>query len=102
MPKGGILRKMIPYNELKEANRKYKRGDAYDLVLSSKGSPWGNLDSIIEFVRKWDKRAQIGRNKDEIKNVVLSLRGKKWGEKMVTGEKMGEKMVTATVFSSPN
>ncbi|MFH1371580.1 MAG: hypothetical protein ABII09_09895 [Planctomycetota bacterium] len=66
---------MILYDELTKITREYEPDEAYKLVLSIK-DPWENLDSIIDFVRRWNKRVPIGKNKDEIKKVVLSLQDK--------------------------
>ena len=65
---------MITYDELMKIISEYQSNDAYDVVLLSK--PWDddNLDSIIDFVRRWNKRVPIGKNKDKIKKVVLNLR----------------------------
>jgi len=65
---------MIPYDELMKIISEYQSNDAYDVVLLSK--PWDddNLDSIIDFVRRWNKRVPIRKNKDKIKKVVLKLR----------------------------
>jgi len=37
-------------------------------------NPWENLDSIIEFVRRWNRRRPIAKNKDRIREVVISLK----------------------------
>jgi hypothetical protein len=66
---------MIQFDELIKITREYKLDDAYKSVLSIE-DPWKNLDSIIDFVRRWNKRVPIGKNKDEIKNVILSLQDK--------------------------
>jgi hypothetical protein len=64
---------MIPYDELMKITNEYQPDEAYELVLSNK-DPWRNLDSIIDFVRRWNKRVPIGKNKNKIKTVVLNLR----------------------------
>jgi hypothetical protein len=53
----------------------YLGDEAYSLVLSI-NNPWDGLDIIIDFVRRWNKRVRIGKNKKKIKKVVLSLRKK--------------------------
>lgn len=66
----------ILYEDLMEAhNSKEAQYDkAYkELILPTKDS-WKELDSIIDFVRRWNKRVPIGKNKDKIKEVILSLR----------------------------
>lgn len=64
---------MIPYDELMKITNEYQPDEAYKLVLSNK-DPWDNLDSIIEFVRRWNKRRPIRKNKNKIKTVVVNLR----------------------------
>ncbi len=64
---------MIPYDELMKITNEYQPDEAYKLVLSNK-DPWDNLDSIIEFVRRWNKRRPIRKNKNKIKTVVINLR----------------------------
>lgn len=64
---------MIPYDELMRIINEYQPNEAYELVLLNK-DPWNNLDSIIEFVSKWNKRRPIRKNKTKIKTVVLNLR----------------------------
>ena len=66
---------MILYDELVRITREYEPDNAYKLVLSVE-DPWEDLDSIIDFVRRWNKRVPIGKNKGKIKKVVLSLRDK--------------------------
>ena len=66
---------MIQYDELMKITSEYQPGDAYNLVSSIK-DPWDNLDSIIDFVRRWNKRVPIGKNKEKIKKTVSGLRGK--------------------------
>jgi hypothetical protein len=67
---------MIPYDKLMKIINKPQSDDAYKVVLLEK--PWDNtnLDLIIDFVRRWNKRVPIRKNKNKIKKVVLSLRGK--------------------------
>jgi uncharacterized Fe-S radical SAM superfamily protein PflX len=64
---------MIPYDELMKIANEHQSDEAYEIVLSNK-DPWRNLDSIIDFVRRWNKRVPIGKNQNRIKAVVLNLR----------------------------
>jgi len=70
----------MKYEDLINSHRaeEFQVDDAYnkayrELILPIK-DPWQNLDSIIEFVRKWSRRVPIGKNKDEIREVVISLK----------------------------
>jgi len=66
----------ISYDNLIEAhNSKEAQYDkAYsELILPIKDS-WQELDSIIDFVRRWNKRVPIGKNKNQIKAAILSLK----------------------------
>lgn len=64
---------MIPYDEIMKIINEHPSNEAYKLALLNK-DPWCNLDSIIDFVRRWNKRVPIGKNKNKIKTVVLNLR----------------------------
>ncbi|MGA1980191.1 MAG: hypothetical protein ABSG99_06485 [Sedimentisphaerales bacterium] len=64
---------MIPYDELIKITNEHQPDEAYELV-SPNEDPWCNLDSIIDFVRRWNKRVPIGKNKNKIKAVALNLR----------------------------
>lgn len=54
-----------------KAINEYKPDKAYGLLSKY---PWNNLDSVIEFVRIWNKRVPVGKNKDKIKETILSLK----------------------------
>lgn len=62
---------MIKYEELIRTINEYKPDRAYDLLSKD---PWNNLDSVIEFVRIWNRRVPVGKNKDKIKEAILDLR----------------------------
>ena len=69
---------MIKYNDLVKAhkNKEIKLDKTYiELILPIKDT-WSELDSIIDFVRRWNSRVPIGKNKGKIKKVVLSLKSK--------------------------
>jgi len=70
------------YEDLINAHKNYETKFDFDKVykklIQPIKDPWADLDSIIEFVRKWNRRVPIGRNKEKIKEVVLSL-SKKFG-----------------------
>lgn len=68
----------MKYNELISAHKEkiFQLDKAYiELILPiiNKDS-WEHLDSILDFVRRWNKRVPIEKNKEKIKKVVLSLR----------------------------
>ena len=69
----------ITYKDLIKAHNEFKLLK-YDKVYEELVSPiqdvWNDLDSIIEFVRRWTPRVQISKNKDKIKNVILDLKEK--------------------------
>jgi len=46
-----------------------------ELILPIKDS-WVELDAVIDFVRRWNRRVPIGKNKDKIKRAVLRLKPK--------------------------
>jgi len=64
------------YEDLINSNRaeEFQLDEAYkELILPIK-DPFENVDSIIEFVRKWNRRVPIGKNKDKIREVIISLK----------------------------
>lgn len=66
----------MKYEDLINSNRaeEFQLDKAYkELILPIK-NPLENVDSIIEFVRKWNRRVPIGKNKDKIRGVVISLK----------------------------
>ena len=66
----------ITYGNLIETHKSkvFHPDKAYEeLILPIKNS-WKELDSVIDFVRRWNSRVPIGKNKDKIKEVVISLR----------------------------
>lgn len=68
----------ISYDELLSAHNmtisKYDK--AYeDLIIAIK-NPWQSLDNILEFVRRWNSRVPIRKNKENIKEAVLNLKSK--------------------------
>ncbi len=71
-----MIKFSISYEDLIEAhNSKEAQYDkAYKELISSIKDSWQDLDSIIDFVRRWNKRVPIGKNKDKIKEVILSLK----------------------------
>jgi hypothetical protein len=62
------------YADLLESHKKFLVDKAYEELILPAKKPFENIDNIIEFVRKWNRRVPIGKNKDRIKEVVLSLR----------------------------
>ncbi len=38
--------------------------------------PWRSLDNIIDFVRRWNSRVPIGKNKERIKEAAFNLKQK--------------------------
>lgn len=68
----------ITYSELVKAhkNKEIEFDKTYiELILPIKDA-WTELDSIIDFVRIWNRRVPIGKNKEKIKQAVLSLKSK--------------------------
>ncbi len=69
----------ITYEDLIKAHKEFqesKYDKIYEELVIPNKDVWIDLNSIIEFVRRWTPRVSIGKNKDKIKNVVLSLKEK--------------------------
>lgn len=71
------MRKMeITYKDLLEAHESKMIGydKAYvELILPIKDT-WREIDSVIDFVRRWNSRVPVGKNKEKIKEIILSLK----------------------------
>src|SRR3989338_7512930 len=68
----------MDYNDLVIAHqsKEVKFDKTYvELILPIK-DVWTELDFVIDFVRRWNRRVPIGKNKEKIKHVVLSLKTK--------------------------
>ncbi|MBU0962944.1 MAG: hypothetical protein KKD48_03510 [Nanoarchaeota archaeon] len=66
----------MKYEDLINSNKaeEFQLDKTYkELILPIK-DPLESLDSIIEFVRIWNRRVPVGKNKDKIKEAVISLR----------------------------
>jgi hypothetical protein len=69
----------MKYEDILDAHSRFKNDPSYqerpyeELIVPIK-NPWDELDSIIDFVRRWTKRVPIEKNRDQIKNVALSLK----------------------------
>ncbi len=66
----------ITYKSLIDTHKSktFEYDEAYkELILPIKDS-FEEIDSIIDFVRRWNTRVPIGKNKDKIKEVVLTLK----------------------------
>ena len=68
----------MKYNELINAHKEkvFQLDKAYiELILPiiNKDS-WEHLDSIFDFVRRWNRRVPIEKNKEKIKKVILNLK----------------------------
>ena len=66
----------ITYDDLIEAHKSKDMGydEVYSELILPIKNPWEEIDSIIEFVRRWNSRVPVGRNKDKIKEAVLTLK----------------------------
>ena len=68
----------MEYKNLIKAHKKkvFKLDKAYnELILPIKDkNSWRNIDSIIDFVRRWNRRVPIEKNKEKIKKVILNLK----------------------------
>ena len=71
-------RSHITYNELVKAHqsKEIEFDKTYVDLISPIKDAWVKLESIIDFVRRWNSRVPIGKNKEKIKQVVLSLKTK--------------------------
>lgn len=66
----------ISYDDLLKIHKKNKDFDkAYEPLLNVK-DPWQDIDKVVDFVRRWDQRVPVGRNKDKIMNTLRSLKDK--------------------------
>jgi len=69
----------MKYEDILDAHSRFENDKSYqertykELIVPIK-NPWDEMDSIIKFVRRWTPRVPIGRNRDQIKKVALSLR----------------------------
>lgn len=67
---------MINLTEILTVHRKSGTDKAYFELIRPITDPWKNIDDIIDFVRRWNKRVPIGRNKESIKKTILNLKPK--------------------------
>ena len=68
-----MIRFGIKYENLIKANKEHPIDEAYKLILAIK-YPWESLDSIIDFVRRWDFRVPIRNNENKIKEFLLGVK----------------------------
>jgi len=68
-----MIRFGIKYENLIKANKEHPIDEAYKLILAIK-DPWESLDSIIDFVRRWDFRVPIRNNENKIKEFLLGVK----------------------------
>ena len=69
----------ISYEDLMKAHKEFqlsKYDKVYEELIIPNKDVWVDLNSIIDFVRRWTPRVSIGKNEDKIKEVVFSLKEK--------------------------
>jgi hypothetical protein len=92
----------ISYEELLKVHEdKAENFDkAYYLILNK--NPWQNPDNIIEFLRRWNTRVPIKRNKGKIEGTINSLKSEFDSLKTVKLENFNEKLdnieITERIF----